>query len=233
MSTASITGTDVRLRGAVVRQLDWDAEVDAAAIGVTARDGVVTLTGFIDTYVGKLAAERVAKRVRGVRAVANDIVVRLRVDRTDPDIADDAARALALHPDLADRVQAIVHAGHVTLTGSVEWLFLKDRAERAVRHIRGVGGVFNHLTVTPRSGTRDVQRRITRALHHHADLDAHHITARVENDAVTLTGSVRSWAQREAAERAAGSGPGIASVDNRLVVEPPEPYELESPDDIC
>ena len=125
MTTASITHTDVRLRNAVVRQLDWDPEVNASAIGVAARDGVVTLTGFIDSYTGKLAAERVVKGVRGVRAVANDIVVRLVAGRTDPDIAHDATQALKLRPALADNVQAVVHNGHVTLTGTVEWEFQK------------------------------------------------------------------------------------------------------------
>src|SRR5688572_28491447 len=107
MTTASITGTDVRLRNTVVRQLDWDPEVDASAIGVSASEGVVTLTGFIGTYTGKLAAERVAKRIRGVRAVANDIVVRLRVDSTDPEIAHDAMLCLKLRPALGDTVQAM------------------------------------------------------------------------------------------------------------------------------
>ena len=117
MSTATITATDVALRNAVVRQLDWDPEVDGSAIGVTARDGVVTLTGFIDCYAGKLAAERVVKRVRGVGAVANDIKVRLLVERTDADIARDTLQALKVVPALADNVVATVHNGRVTLTG--------------------------------------------------------------------------------------------------------------------
>src|SRR3970040_624572 len=127
MTTASITQTDIRLRNAVVRQLDWDPEVDASEIGVTAKDGVVALTGFIDSYAAKLAAERVVKRVRGVCAVANDITVRLLVDRTDADIAHDAAQALKLIPALAGHVQVAVHAGRVTLTGTVEWLFQKQQ----------------------------------------------------------------------------------------------------------
>ena len=116
MSTATITDTDVRLRNAVVRQLDWDPEVDASAVGVAARDGVVTLTGFIDSYAGKLAAERVVKRVRGVRAVANDIKVRLVIEQTDADIARDTLLALKVVPVFADNVMATVHNGRVTLT---------------------------------------------------------------------------------------------------------------------
>jgi osmotically-inducible protein OsmY len=233
MTTASLTGTDVRLRGAVMRQLDWDPEVDDSAIGVTAKEGVVTLTGFIDSYAGKLAAERVVKRVRGVRAVANDITVRLKVGRTDADIAADASRALSLRSDIPENVQVIVHNGHVTLTGKVEWLLQKERAAQAVRHVSGVLGVLNHIDVAPRTMQRDVRRRIAQALHRNADLEARHIDVTVSNDVVTLTGTVRSWLQREAAERAAGSALGIRQVDNQVIVVPSESYEFEPPDEIC
>lgn len=232
MTTASLTGTDVRLRNFVTRELDWDPEVDASAIGVAAKDGVVTLTGFIDSYAGKLAAERVAKRVRGVRAVANDITVRLKVDRTDTDLAADGARALKLRPDIPESVQVIVHGGHVTLTGKVEWLLQKERAEAAVRHIRGVRGVLNHIDVSPKTTQRDVRRRIVESLHRNADFDARHINVVAADDVVTLTGTVGSWPQRDAAERAAGSAPGIRRVDNQILVVPPEPHEFEPPSDI-
>jgi len=232
MSTATITETDVRLRNAVVRQLDWDPEVDASAIGVAAKDGVVTLTGFIDSYAGKLAAERVVKRVRGVRAVANDIKVRPLVEHTDPDIAQAATQALKLVPAF-DNITATVHNCRVTLTGTVEWLFQKHHAEIAVQHLRGVVGVFNHVTVTPRSGQRDIQRRIVGALHHNADIDARRIHVAFNEDVVTLTGTVETWAQREAAEQAASCAPGVRHVDNRLGVEPDEPHEVEPPDEIC
>lgn len=227
MTTATITGTDVRVRDAVVRQLDWDPQVDASDIGVTARDAVVTLTGFVDTYPEKLAAERVAKRVRGVRGVANDIIVRLRVERTDADIAADAVRALVLRPALAETVQLAVHYGHVTLTGSVEWLYQRQEAEEAVRHIPGVRGVQNHITVKPRAARHDVQRRIVRALHHSADVDARHITVDVTGSVVTLRGTAGSWMQREAAELAAGHAPGISRVDNHIVVEPQDVEALD------
>jgi osmotically-inducible protein OsmY len=233
MTTASITGTDIRVRGAVVRQLDWDPEVDASAIGVTAGDGVVTLTGFVDSYAEKLAAERVAKLVRGVRAVANDITVRQMVGRTDADIAHDTLSCLKNRPDLGQTVQVAVHRGHVTLTGQVEWLLQKEAAERAVKHVPGLLGIFNHITVKPRSAQRDVRRRIVAALHHHADLDARQISVDVQDSTVTLTGTVSTWWQRNAAERAAGNAPGIARVENRIVVEPAEPRELEDIDEIC
>ncbi|MET0211505.1 MAG: BON domain-containing protein [Vicinamibacterales bacterium] len=234
MTTASLTGTDVRLRDAIIRQLDWDPEVDDSAVGVAAKDGTVTLTGYIDSYAGKLAAERAVKRVRGVRAVANDIVVRVKVDRTDADIAADAARALKLHPGISETIQATVHNGHVTLTGRVEWLVQRDRAEEVVQHIRSVRGIQNHIEVSPKTTQRDVRRRIVQTLHHNAELDARLIDVAIgDDDAVILTGTVRSWSQRDAAERAAGSAPGIRRVDNRLIVETPEPYEVEPPDEIC
>src|SRR5690242_8438161 len=138
MALETITGLDLRVRDHVMQQLEEDPRVNAEAIGVTAADGAVTLTGFIDSYEGKLAAERAAKRVRGVRAVANDIQVKLRLPRTDADIAHDAARALRLRASLPEHVQAAVHDGHITLTGRVSWCFQRDVAEEAVRSLAGV-----------------------------------------------------------------------------------------------
>ena len=232
MTTASITGTDVRLRGTVIRHLDWDPEVDASGIGVTAHEGVVTLTGFVDTYADKLAAESVMKRLRGVRAVANDILVRLLVDRTDEDIALDTARALSLRQSIADLVQATVHRGHVTLTGSVTWLFQKQTAEDLVRHVRGVVAVHNHITVTPRVAERDIKRRITHALHQNADVDVRHIQVTTVGNLVILSGTVASWSQRAAAEDAASQAPGVTHVDNHISVSP-APLAEDDGDEIC
>ena len=232
MTTATLTGTDVRLRNFVVRELDWDPEVDASAIGVSAKDGVVTLTGFIDTYAGKLAAERVAKRVRGVRAVANDITVRPTVERIDADIAADAAAALKLQTTCADKVQIAVHRGHVGLTGTVEWFTQKEAAAAAVRHVSGVRGVANYIEVAPKPAFRDVHRRIVAALHRNADLDARNLRVEVAGDVVTLTGTVGSCQQREAAEHGAASAPGIRLVQNRIVVVPLPGEELDE-EEIC
>jgi osmotically-inducible protein OsmY len=233
MTTAALTGADVRLRDSVIHELDWDSEVDDSAVGVAAKDGVVTLTGFIGSYAGKLAAERVVKRVRGVRAVANDIIVRLKADVTDTDIAAAAALALKIRPGIPPNVQATVHNGHVTLTGHVDWLHQKEQAEVAVQHLGGVRGVLNHIEVAPRTVQRDVRRRIVQSLHRNADLDARHIDVVVAGDVVTLTGTVGSWSQYEAAERGAGSAPGIRRVDNQIRVVPLEPHEFEPPDEIC
>jgi osmotically-inducible protein OsmY len=231
MTTASLTDTDVRVRDAVLRQLEWDPEVDASAVGVAAKSGMVTLTGYIDSYAGKLAAERAAKRIRGVRAVANDIEVRLKLERTDADIATDIVRALELRSTVPQSVQAAVHGGHVSLTGKAFWQYQKRDAEKALRHIRGVRSVVNHITVASGAVERDVRHRIVEALHRNANVDARHITVTVSGDQATLTGNVGTWLQRESAERAAADAPGIARVDNRIVVEP---RTLDAvPDDMC
>jgi osmotically-inducible protein OsmY len=226
-----MTDADVRTRDAVMRQLEWDPEIDAGGIGVAAKRGVVTLTGFIDSYSGKLAAERAAKRVRGVRAVANDIEVRLRLERTDADVAADVVRALELRSTIPRSVQAAVHNGHITLTGQVNWPYQQRDAEKAVRHVRGVRNVVNRIVVVPLSVERDVRHRIVEALHRNANLDARHITVTVSEDEATLTGSVGTWLQRESAGRAAADAPGIRRVENRIVVEP---RSLDAvPDDMC
>jgi len=233
MTTATLTETDVRVRDAVMRQLEWDPEVDASAVGVTATHGTVTLSGFIDTYSGKLAAERAAKRVHGVRAIANDIAVRLRLERTDADIAQDAARALELRSAIPETVQAVVHHAHITLTGTVEWLYQREIAERAVRHIRGVRGVLNRVTVMPKAAALDVRLRIVNALRQNADLDARQVTVTVSGNTATLTGTVGTWLQRESAERAAANAPGIAHVDNRIAVQSFHDSKIDDWDDLC
>lgn len=231
MSPATLSEADVRVRDAVLRQLEWDPEVDASGVGVTAKDGAVALTGYIDSYSGKLAAERAAKRVRGVRAVANDIEVRLKLERTDADIAADVVRALQLRSTIPDNVQAVVHNGRVTLTGKVDWLFQSRDAEKTMRHVRGVRNVMNYVTVAPRAVERDVRHRIVEALHRNANLDARRIAVAVTGDKAILTGSVGTWLQWESAGRAAADAPGIAHVDNRIIVEPP--FFDAVPDEIC
>ena len=151
MSIAALTDADVQLGEAVLEQLEWDHRVNAAAIAVTAHGGTVTLTGFIDSYAGKLAAERAAKRAPGVRAVANDIEVRLTLERTDSDIAAKVTRTLEASDNTPGNVQAAVHKGHVTLTGQVDCVLQKDDAAQAVRHIRGVRSVANYISVAPRA----------------------------------------------------------------------------------
>jgi len=230
MTTASLTQTDIRVRDAVLHALEWDPAVDASAVGVSARGGAVTLTGYIDSYAGKLAAERVAKRVRGVRAVANDIDVRLKLERTDSDIAADIVRALELRSTIPSGVQAAVHGGQVTLTGKAAWLYQKIDAEKAVRHVRGVRNVIDRISIAPRPVERDIQHRIAEALHRNVNVDTRRIAVSVDGGTAILTGQAASWLQREAAERAAAGAPGIVQVDNRIVVDPPP---LEIAEEIC
>lgn len=228
MSTATLTDHDVTVRDRVVHQLDWEPDVDASGIGVTARSGVVTLTGYIDTYSGKLAAERAVKRVRGVRGVANDLEVRLKLGRTDADIARDAVRALELRGTVPPTVQPVVRFGHVTLTGKAAWLYQARDAEKAVRHITGVRGVLNHIQVASGAAATDVRHRIVQALHRAADLDARHVSVSVEEGVATLRGHVATWHQRDTAEQAAAGAPGITCVENDIRVEP-----TETIDEIC
>jgi osmotically-inducible protein OsmY len=183
---------------------------------------VVTLTGFIDSYAGKLAAERAVKRVRGVRAVANDLEVTLRLDRTDADVAADVVHALDQHVTLPRTVQAVVHHGHVTLTGTVHTLFQRVVAEKALRYLTGIKGLVNRIVVTPPVTAGDIQPRIVRALHQDAGIDAHGINVLVSGNSVTLTGTVRSWQERDSAERAVMHAPGITQVDNRISVVWPD-----------
>jgi osmotically-inducible protein OsmY len=228
MSTATLSNLDLQVRDRVLHQLEWDPEVDASGVGVTAKNGVVTLTGSIDTYSGKLAAERAAKRVRGVRGVANDIDVRLKLGRSDADIAQDAVRALDLRGTVPATVQAVVHDGHVTLTGKARWLYQARDAEKAVRHIKGVRGVFNHIEVAGGELARDVRHRIVQALHRSADLEARQVSITVQGGVATLAGAVTTWHQREMAEQAAANAPGIVRVQNEIRVEP-----SETVDEIC
>jgi osmotically-inducible protein OsmY len=178
------------------------------------------LFGLVDTYAGKLAAERAAKRARGVRVVANDLQVRLRMPRGDVDIAADAARALALRATLPHTVQAVVHAGHVHLSGVVPTLFQRTVAENAVRHVTGVVGIVNNIHVAPVADSRDIKRDIVRALHREAEVNARAVQVSVSDHTVVLTGMVESWHERDAAEEAAMHAPGVSRVENRIIVAP-------------
>jgi osmotically-inducible protein OsmY len=198
-------------------ELRWDPSVPATEIGVVVKDGVVTLTGTVDTYMKKWRAEEVAHRVNGVIAVANEIQVRSIGERTDSDIAAAALHALSWNSTIPQgKVHVTVDKGWITLKGDVEWQYQRQEAERVVRRLLGVKGVSNLITVKPAATPSDLKRKIEDALVRNAQVDAERITVEVRGNKAVLKGKVRSWAEREEAERVAWLAPGITSVDNQI-----------------
>lgn len=220
MGTSLLWQTDTQLHDAVQRQLDWDPEINAREIGLTASDGVITLTGFVNSYAEKLAAEQTVKRVRGVRAVADDIQVRLRDERTDPEIAKDAVHALETHTSVPTQITVTVRHGFLTLEGTVEWMYQKAAAGSAVMYLKGVKGVSNLVRISPMATPGQVKTKIEEALKRCAEIDARQVHVEAEDGTVTLSGNVRSWAERHEAERAAWAAPGVAKVQNHIAVTP-------------
>jgi osmotically-inducible protein OsmY len=220
MATATLNRTDQELQQDVLAELKWDAQIQPNEIGVSVKDGVVTLTGWVDSYLKKWSAEDAAHKVAGVKAVANDIEIKLATERTDPDIAEAAVHALewdAFVP--SGKVQVTVSKGWVTLKGEVEWQYQKQDAERVVRRLTGVKGVTNLITVKPRVTPTELKKKIEDALVRNAEIDANKITVEVQGSKAILKGTVRAWAEKEEAARVAWSAPGITSVENRITVE--------------
>ena len=225
MATATMTHSDEQIQLDVLDELKWEARVHPNEIGVAVKDGIVTLTGWVDTYTKKWAAEEAAHRVRGVKAVANDIEVRLpsASERTDADIAAAATRALEWDAFVPiEKLDVTVSKGWVTLRGEVEWHYQKQDAERVVRRLAGVRGVTNAITVRPRvqPSPTELKRKIEEALVRSAETDAERITVEVQGNKIVLQGTVRSWAEKREAERVAWSSPGVSSVENLIIVSP-------------
>ena len=220
MAVATPIKTDEEIQRDVLAELKWDARLQPNEIGVSVKDGVVTLTGWVDSYLKKWSAEEAAHKVAGVKAVANDIEIKLATERTDPDIAEAAVHALewdAFVP--TDKVHVTVSKGWVTLKGEVEWQYQKQDAERVVRRLTGVKGVTNLITVKPRVTPSELKKKIEDALVRNAEIDANKITVEVQGSKAILKGTVRAWAEKEEAARVAWSAPGITSVENRITVE--------------
>jgi osmotically-inducible protein OsmY len=215
--------TDNEIQRDIEDELRWDPSLENDDVAVSVRDGVVTLAGFVKSYLDKWHAERVASKVKGVKAIANDLTVKLpsEHERPDPDIARAAIDALKWNIAVPnDRIKVKVDKGWVTLEGDVDWHFQREAAERSVRSLTGVKGVTNLITVKARPTSQDVRQKIKEALERGAQFDADRITVEVDGNKAILKGTVRSYAERRDAERAARNAPGITEVENKLTVDP-------------
>jgi osmotically-inducible protein OsmY len=221
MTIATANLTDAEIQSDVQAELKWEPRVQAPEIGVAVKDGVVTLTGWVDSYMKRWAAEEAAHRVHGVKAVANDIEVRLGVgaERTDQDIAAAAVRALQWDAVLVpEQIDVTVSKGWITLKGTVDWHYKRHEAERVVRNLAGVKGVSNLIEVKPKLQPAEIKKQVEDALVRSAQTDAGRITVQVDGSKVILKGTVRAWAERDEAERAAWKAPGVTAVDNRISI---------------
>jgi osmotically-inducible protein OsmY len=213
--------SDEDIKRDVEAELRWDHDIDATDIGVAVKDGVVTLTGFVRSFLHKYNAERDAKRVSGVLAVANDLEVRLPVidEKPDPEIAREVAKEIESElPYSYKLIKAVVNNGWVTLEGDVEWNYQKESAEQAARRVKGVKGITNFVMIKPHVAPEDVKRKIEDAFKRNAEIDANRITVEANGSEVILKGTVRSWAERDEAERVAWLAPGVRKVENRITI---------------
>ena len=217
--------TDVQIQKDVIDEMKWDPFLSATEIGVAVKNGIVTLSGHVDMYAKKIAAEKAAKRVSGVKVVAEDIQVGVSPDfrKTDTEIAEEILNALKWHAAVKeDKIKIKVEDGVVRLEGEVEWEYQRNNASSAIENLAGVRSVVNLITIKPKASAFDLQQKISNAFHRNATIDAERVTVSVSGSKVTLRGKVSSFFEKEEAEREAFAAPGITSVENKLEIEIPE-----------